>query len=147
VGNGTFTESPLTAAPGNLGGMSATRAGQVELLFGQVTDPFSSTLAADQQAAIQIALWEIIRENSGTLNVSGGSTFFASPTPANALTLAQGYLDNVTNAVGTPLAGLVALTNANLQDLVVVVPRNSVPEPGTLLLVGGALAFLRRRKA
>jgi len=97
---------------------------------------------------LQIATWEIVREDSGTLDVLGGDIYFftnGSTDPAGTVTLAQTYVQSI-NGSGPKLNNLIAFTNAGAQDLVTQV--NSVPEPATSGLMGAGLlmaGFLMRR--
>jgi len=88
-------------------------------------------------AAVQWAIWEVVREGTGG-TLSTGSVRVADSSVAS---LANNYLSNVNSY--TPV-NLTYLTNSNRQD---VVTWNMVPEPGSLTLVGlSALALFRRRR-
>lgn len=139
-----YDTAAISAGAGNVGGLNATRVNQIRLLFGQIANPFSSGVDAVTQAAIQIALWEIVRENSGTLNVTGGTTTFANASNAAALTQAQTLLNAVTAGTGTPNNNLTALVNTTFQDLLVrsqdvIIPDVGTPEPTSFVLIGTAL--------
>lgn len=144
----TFDIDPtLLTAPGNVGGMSTSRAAAVMLLLGQLANPFDPSLSALDQAAMQVGLWEIVRESqagpysvtTGNLTVSGGSI-------AGIGARAQQFLDAVNSGSGTPYAAL-ALTNPDFQDMVGA----AVPEPASLFLLGSAgvamLVLRARRRA
>lgn len=136
------TLTPFTKAP-----LTALQKSNVRKLFNTAYSTLS--LASDAQSAgFQLALWEIVNENSGTFNVNTG-TFYTS---AAARDLAA------RNAANAFLAGLAGPVTANYstvyleavwtkgQDLVTV---SDVPLPaaGWLMLAGlGGLAALRRRK-
>lgn len=151
AGSGTFTIDPtLRSAPGNVGGMSQAQANALLLLLGQVANPFSPSLSAVEQAALQIGIWEITRENvAANYNVSTGNVTFANPSNALFLTQAQTFLNAVNAGTGTPYSGAVALTNGSIQDLITVVPSSGVPEPSTwsmLAFGASALVLSRLRK-
>lgn len=94
----TFTVDPsLRLAPGNVGGMSAAQVAALLLALGQVANPFDSGLSALDQAAMQVALWEITRENMA----STYSIFTGNATMTNA------SLNGVLPGAGLVLLGLV----------------------------------------
>ena len=106
------------------------------------------TEKAIHASAIQIAIWEIVRENSGSLNVSTGNVNFQNPADVAALALAQTYLSSL-NGSGPRLTNLYALTAVGAQDIVVQV-NSPLPEPVMLFtaglgLIGIALTARQRR--
>lgn len=134
VGSGTFTLDPTFAlVPGNISPTTLTPAkiASLKLFLGQVSNPFSPTLDQYIQAAMQVGIWEIVRETASTYNVASGNVTFTGGSHASILTLAQGYLDNVNNNIGTPNHAIMGLYNSTLQDVV-----TNTPEPGTMLLLG-----------
>jgi hypothetical protein len=123
-----------------------------------VADPNANTANA---AALQLAIWEIIYETSGTLNVSNNQGSFYVKNQAAIVATAQSYLDNMSD---TPTAsysiyGLNAVApTASSQDQIrwVLNPSGagtpvSTPAPPALLLallgvVGmGGVSRLRSR--
>jgi len=140
AGSGTFTLDPAFAlVPGNISPTTLTPAkiASLKLLLGQVSNPFSPTLNQYMQAAMQVGIWEIVRETASTYNVASGNVTFTGGSHASILTLAQGYLTNVNNNIGTPNNAITALYNNTLQDVV-----TNTPEPGTMLLLGLGLIGL-----
>ena len=137
AGTGTFTIDPdLLLVPGNIHPtttLTAAKVSQIHLLFGQAPDPFDPGLSAATQAAFQIALWEIVRETSATLDISSGNVIFSGSSDPLALTLAQSFLDNVSNGVGVPYGGLWGLYNADVQDMI-----THNPEPATWVMISMA---------
>ena len=144
AGSGTYTiDSTLLTVPLNIGGISAAKANALRLLLGQTSTPFGGATAL-QQAAMQVAIWEIIRETTSTYNVSGGNTTFANESTAGVLSQAQTWLAAVNSGTGTPISGLFGLTNATFQDI-----GGQIPEPSTFGMIGlsmVSLAFLARRR-
>ena len=121
---------------------NVTVIGRVEQLFSK---HLGATGSATNDAAFQLALWEIIYD--GTLELSSGN--FTAAGFGDALGIAQTWLNNLGS--GDSFGGLYALrapgegvTNTS-QDLITW----GVPEPGSLALLGaGLIAFgaMRRRK-
>lgn len=148
---------PLEQGTTNLGGMGATKAGLIAELFGRWMPSLDASITSVQASALQVAIWEIVRELPGNpLDVFAGNIFFATPeTPVGTLALAQSYVQSLTGS-GPRAIGLYALNNgamgnpavgAGTQDLLVQV---RVPEPGSMALLGvglAGLAALRRRRA
>ena len=99
--------------------------------------------------ALQIAIWEIVREGaSNPLNVASGDIFFSGGSEAGMLTLAQSYLTAI-DGTGARAVGLFALNNDGRQDMLV---QTAIPEPATwALMIGGfglaGVALRRRRSA
>jgi hypothetical protein len=132
--------------------LNATQKTQLLALVSNA-DPNLSLVSpnADVSAAIQLAVWEIVYETSGTFNAGAG--VFKATTNASAINLANTYLDNVTGGSWTAKNGyalntLVSINGANQEQLFLV----AVPEPGTWAmmiagfgLVGGALRSQRRQ--
>jgi hypothetical protein len=112
------------------------------------TDSHTS-LSTSDAIAIQIAVFEIANETSGTYDVGAGDLIFTNQAAAAAT--AQGWLDNINNGTWTTEAtGLIALVDTSGgpgQDFVVQV----VPVPAAMWLFGsgilGLAAVARRRRA
>ena len=149
----TYTLNSLSAGATNIGGMGATKAGQLAELFGRYYTDFSVTLDAMHASALQIAAWEIVRETSGTLNVLTGNVQYRNAADPAALTLAQTYLSSLTGT-GPKLTDVYALTQVGAQDVIVQIRGASItatPEPITsatvgIAMVGLALALRKRNR-
>lgn len=150
----THTVNPLASGATNIGGMGEVKAQQLNDLFGLFYPDFRAPIADLQAAALQAAVWEIVREAPNeALNIATGDVRYRNPqgVAVQALPLAQTYLDAINAGQhGQSLFPLLALTNgtpttAGRQDLVVQL---FIAEPESLALfaIGGvALAVTRRR--
>lgn len=125
---------------------------QATLLQGLFSSTYGSVQTANQQAAFQLAVWEITRETNSTLDVSlNAGSFFLRPANSSAAAqqtastlqgLANSYLSAAQSYQGASLYSLSRLTSAAYQDLVVAVPANAVPEPETYALLLGGLGIV-----
>lgn len=141
---GTYSYELVSLEQGtsNIGGMGVEKADKLRELFGRFYSDFSQPITTLQAGALQIAIWEIVREDSGTLNVySGDIYFFTNPNenPAGVVALAHSFVSAI-DGTGPKASGLVALYSAGgVQDLI---GQTSVPEPATFALTGfGLLGF------
>lgn len=110
----------------------------------------NTSITAQETAALQIAVWEIVNETARTasspqLDLSSGN-FTITAGGTSTIALAQGWLNGLASA--NNWYQVSAYENATYQDYLVL---NKVPEPGSLALVLGALGSMglvaRRRKA
>jgi hypothetical protein len=99
---------------------------------------------AEKSAGFQIALWELVYENSGSYNVLDGGIRFSN---SAALDEAAGFLQGAASFNGQSL-NLQVLTSGSNQDVAFATP---VPEPGAYALMLVSLATVgvmtKRRKA
>jgi hypothetical protein len=139
----TYTLDPtMLNAPGNVGGMNAAQAADVRRLLNSVPNPFSPSISSVQAAAIQVAIWEILRETAGTYDVLTGNVSYINESLPGIYSQANAWLAALSAQTQHET---IALTNPTVQDLVV-----DAPEPGVFALIGsGFLLFagLRRRRS
>lgn len=115
--------------------------------LGRLFSSAGSVLTSVQEAAFQMAVWEITYETSGSYGFGGGTATFSSAA-AGVTTQAQTYLTGL--ASGSPIAiktlESFATANDSAHQAVVYAP---VPEPETyaLMLAGlAAMGFIARRR-
>jgi hypothetical protein len=132
-----YTASSFTGTQGTL----------LEALY---SSSFHSVNSGNQQAAFQLAIWEIMGETSGTLDITQGSFQLKTTSGSNAVeALATNYLRAAQRYQGPALYELTRLSNPTYQDLVVASTVTLVPEPETyaLFLGGlGVIGLLARRR-
>ncbi len=154
-----YTTAPLSQGTTNIGGMGAVKAQRINDLIGHYLPDFdvaipNTSAGRLKAAALQVAIWEIVRENLGNpLNVYAGQVIFNTESQTGIMALAQTYLDTVSNngiVHPKPSYNLMAINSGTLlvggtQDMLV----QYIPEPGTLSLlgIGAAGLLLRRRKS
>jgi hypothetical protein len=136
----TYDFTNLDMGATNIGGMGVAKADLIQELFGRFYPVIGAPIDATHASAMQIATWEIVRENSGTLDVSTGNVVYQNPEDAAALALAQTYLSAL-DGTGPRASGLYALTAVGAQDIVVQVT-SAAPEPVESATTGIALIAL-----
>jgi hypothetical protein len=109
----------------------------------------TSSNKAETSAAVQLAAWEIVNENTASYGFSTGTFRSSGGNSGGARLLAQTYLDNITTGTWTaPTTGSLKLFySANSQSQVIA----GVPEPATWAMMLGGFGVLgaaaRRRRA
>lgn len=151
LGAGTFTMPNLSTFVNN-----PTKLTQLTALVSNA-DPLIATAAnatakKDISAAVQLGVWEILNEASGTYNLGTGDFRVVNGDSAAARTLANSWLTNVSTGSWTPVAGkkLGFLYNPSNQSQLFL---TAVPEPEAwammLLgfgLLGAAVRSSKRRR-
>lgn len=141
--NSTLNVGALDTGDTALGGMGRKRAAAIARIFKAVLPDIGKSVTNDVGAALQISIWEIVRETSTHYSLTDGS--FRVSTSANIAALANTYLADA-NGHGPQLYNLKALTAVGAQDQL-----GQVPEPAALGVLGlgvaGLVAARRRRVA
>jgi hypothetical protein len=131
------------------GAMGAYRASLIEDLYAR---NYASIASAEDAAAFQVAIWEIVHERGdttaggltlGNLGLSDGTARFNVNAGSNVVTLASGLLAGLGGGTETYLGfgGLRGLSDDYFQDQLIV-----VPGPGALAGIIGVAAMRRRRR-
>lgn len=146
----------LSLGTTNIGGMGTQRANYLRELYYYVAPDFTQTVSPTVGLALQIATWEIVRDDAlGNFDLASGNASFRRSNPSDAIALAQGWLNTYINdgVQGPMLNNLYAANINGVQDMIFQIkttdrPNNEflVPVPAPAWLLGlGALWLLRRR--
>ena len=116
----------------------------------QTYDPYAwlHPLTPGQGAAIQLGIWESKYDTTGW-SLEGGD-FKASSLDTDTTTAMNAFLGALAPGVSIDSRYLLTLESGAVQDMITADPPADVPEPGSLALLGtaiAALAFVHRRKA
>lgn len=136
-----YSVVPVPAAPNTLPMGPVKAIDLARLVAENFTDSFTSTV---KSAAMQLAIWEIVHETSGTYGVTGGTfNVNAGNTNVNsARILADEWLAELPGL--SAVAPMIALGSPTRQDFITV-----VPVPPSIALFSGGLLFglwgVRRR--
>jgi hypothetical protein len=154
TGTATYDLRTLNDAPLPSGGMGDVKAADIAMFVGSALGGIltnASLLDNKHAAGLQLAIWEIVNENSGTYSIYDGN--FVGQVPdwmnpsAGALAAAEEYLSAFKSYQGLAAEGLFAMTNLSSQDFLV---QTVVPLPPAAWLLGagmlGLFGLARRRK-
>lgn len=130
-------------------GPDATKLALIDRLFER---HYGTATDADRGGAFQLALWELLYDGPGSLDLNAGNIDVTSPDSVNAVAIAKSWLAALETPDPTDADNytVIGLFNANNQDQLTVVPNNPVPAPagavlGLVALGGFGLRRLRRK--
>ncbi|GAK61731.1 hypothetical protein U27_02560 [Candidatus Vecturithrix granuli] len=109
---------------------------------------YAKDMSFDQLAGLQIAIWEVIVDDSGSYNLSQGNMKILGG-DADAIAFAGGYLESVPGGFDADYldSQYLIAEHPDKQDLII---RTPVPEPSTVLLLAAGLlgmgSMVRRKR-
>lgn len=132
-----FNNNPYTSGIVNITGNTG-----MGLAAKILSTSFSEFANADQQAGLQLAIWEAIYDNGATFGSGNGNFSVVSGVNANSLAYASTYYAAGKNSGAVSNVELFTAQGAGGQSQLHV-----VPEPASMAALGlGALALIRRRR-
>lgn len=146
----SYTPVAISALPDV--GTDPTKLARIQGLYNRFYKT-ATTGNADQGGAFQLALWEILYDGTGTLNLNSGNFTATGLNGSANATIAQSWLNTLDDPNAPPPANsyqLVGLFNKDFQDQILPFSSPaSVPAPAALVLavIGGGVLLARRRAA
>lgn len=137
--------SPLNSNsnPYTVGAVDMTANTGISLAAKILATSFSSATTADQQAGLQLAIWDALYDNGSSFNSSTGNFSVVSGVSSTVLNLASTYYTNGKNSNPTTAVELFTSQGAGGQSQLHV-----VPEPASLAILGmGVFGLIRRRRS
>ena len=154
----TYELVPLSQAASGIGGIGNVAALQLRELFGRFAPGggFADNMPTSHAAAFQVAIWEIVSDQAGSLNLSSGNFSMVRDSNSAIFDLAQGWLNSI-DGTGPLAAGLRALRNGTLGDrnsgsqdiLIFTRILDPIPEPNTWVMITagfGLIGTIMRRR-
>ena len=150
AGLNTYETADLSDAPVTAGGimpaMGPDKADAIGRLYTFASgDQFGSS--NDFAAAFQLAIWEVISDFGGTMDITDGDFKVTSNITSGVQTILDDLLEAANNQSITIFRGLGALTNEGFQDQLyaVVIPLPGAAGLAAVGLAGVGLSARRRR--
>jgi hypothetical protein len=137
--------SPLNnnSNPYTVGIVNMTNGTGLALAAKILASGFNSATTADQQAGLQLAMWDALYDNGSSFNSTTGNMKVVSGVNAATLSFAASYYSAGVSSNPTTAVELFSSTGSGGQNQLHV-----VPEPATLAILGlGAFGLIRRRKS
>jgi hypothetical protein len=146
----TYTPVAISALPDV--GTDPTKLARIQELYDRYYNSATNS-NGDQAGAFQLALWELLYDGTGALDIGSGNFIASALNGSTNAAIAQSWLNSLDDPnLPAPVDNfqLVGLFNANNQDQ--IVPFNApspVPAPAALVLavIGGGVLLARRRAA